>query len=106
MRDNRTSFANRCSILSELWMEHRSDPGLSNFMEHNDIGLPLAFAVAEELVLPSDVAMNLINQTFEMFLSSLGASDEGYNSLDDLKLGEELTALANGTYRRLLFIAD
>jgi hypothetical protein len=67
-------------------------------MEHNDIGLPLAFAVAEELVLPSDVAMDLINQTFDMFLSSLGASDEGYSSLDDLKLGEELTAIANGRY--------
>ena len=83
-----TKFENKASILSELWMKYRNDPELADFFSYNDIGAPLAFLVSEKLVIPTDMAKSMVNETFDLFLSAMGVPDEGYNSLEDLFYGE------------------
>jgi len=82
-----TTFDNKCEILSDLWMNHRFDKGFEDFVEYNDLGLPLAFLIAEDLVTPSDLAKSMLNETFELLLAAMEVDDEGSESLDDLLLG-------------------
>jgi hypothetical protein len=85
MSDNKeTSFDIKCEILADLWLNHRSDDGLDDFIEYNDLGLPLAFLVSEDLVTPSDKAVDMINETFVLLVAALETEDTGFDSLDDL----------------------
>jgi len=79
-----TPFTTRCKILSEIWMDYRVDSEFQDFIEYNDLGLPLAYAIAEGIVDKTDIASNFINEAFEILLSALGVEDTGFNSLDDL----------------------
>jgi hypothetical protein len=82
-----TNFKTRCDILSELWLGYRSDEQFDDFVQYNDIGLPLAFLVSEELVEPGDKAKEMVNETFEILLTLLEIEDSGFDSLDDLLVG-------------------
>lgn len=83
-----TNFDVRCEILAELWIEYRVDPELEDFFSYNDLGLPSAYLIESGLATPSQQLIDLINETFDLFLTSLGReTDEGYESLDDLLVG-------------------
>ncbi len=45
------TFDNKVSILAELWMNYRDDEQLKDFIEYNDLGLPMAYFLMNELVL-------------------------------------------------------
>jgi hypothetical protein len=86
--DNKeTSFEVKCEILAELWMDHRNQEDFEDFVSYNDLGLPLAFLVAEELVTPSERAKGMVEETFTILLATLEVEDTGFDSLDDLLLG-------------------
>lgn len=88
MSDNKeTTFEDKCNILAELWVDYRDEPDLSDFVSYNDLGLPLAFGVAEDLVQPKPRATEIINETFEMLLAALEVEDAGFTNLDELMLG-------------------
>lgn len=87
MANTNTDFSNRCNILADLWLNYKNDTEFSDFIEYNDIGLPLAFAISQEIVVASDMATQYINETWDLFLESLGIKDTGYSSLDELLLG-------------------
>jgi hypothetical protein len=61
---NNTPFDERCSILATLWNDHRDNKELQDFVAYNDLGLPLAYFVAEGLVTLHDEARPYINETF------------------------------------------
>lgn len=82
-----TPFDIKCDILSELWMEYRSDDQFKDFVDYNDLGLPLGFAVSEKLVIPNEAAIAMINETFVILLATLEIEDVGFDSLDDLLVG-------------------
>lgn len=84
MTDNLTAFSNQCSILSELWMSYRDDQDFIDFVEYNDLGLPLAYAVANNIVVPQPPAKELISETFSLLLSSVQVDDEGFETLDEI----------------------
>lgn len=79
-----THYSNRASILAELWMNYRNDAEFVDFIEYNDLGLPLAYAVAEDIVKSTERTETFINETFELFVAGLGLEDTGFESLDDL----------------------
>lgn len=79
-----TSFEARCQILSDMWTGYRDQEGLEDFVSYNDLGLPLAFAVDEEIVKANKAGEVLINETFELLLQSLGIDDSGFDSIEDL----------------------
>ena len=85
-----TNFTSRVTILAELWMNYREDDQLIDFIEYNDIGLPLAYLLTNEIVLPTDEATIHIDETFNLLLASLGLEDRGFESLDEMLGSVEL----------------
>jgi len=79
-----TSLKNKISILAELWMDYRNDENLQDFVEYNDIGLPLAYFVHTEIVDLSPRAEIYMDETFELLLKSLELKDVGFESLDSI----------------------
>ena len=78
------TFENKITILAELWMNYRDDEQLKDFIEYNDLGLPMAYFLMNELVLPTQQSEVYINETYNLLLASLGADDVEYESLDEL----------------------
>lgn len=75
---------NKITILAELWMNYRDDDELQDFIEYNDIGLPLAYLLMNEIVLPSEQSAIYINETYDLFLGALGIPDKEWESLDEM----------------------
>jgi hypothetical protein len=82
-----TTFFNKVNILSELWAEYRTEPSFKDFIEYNDLGLPLAFLLSEELVVATERAEAFINESFSVLLGVLKLEDAGFESLDDMLVG-------------------
>lgn len=53
-------------------------------MGFNDLGLPLAFAVAEGIAEHTDKLEDCINETWEAFIKRLGIEDVGFERLEDI----------------------
>jgi len=79
-----TPFANKCAILGELWISYRDDEDYQEFIEYNDIGLPLAYILDSEIADLNDKSANYINETFALLLQMLEIEDEGFDGLDEL----------------------
>jgi hypothetical protein len=82
-----TTFDKQCEILSDLWLNYKGDVEFETFIQYNDLGLPLAYAVSNGIVEPSDKANNFISETFSLLLAGLDVEDSDYQSLDDLLEG-------------------
>jgi hypothetical protein len=78
------TFDNKISILAELWMNYRDDEDLQDFVEYNDLGLPLAYFLMNEIVAPSQLAAVYIDETYNLLIASLGVEDKEWESLDEL----------------------
>jgi hypothetical protein len=65
-------------------MDYRDEVEFKDFIDYNDLGLPLAYAISEGIVEKSDIASNFINEAFDILLSALGVQDTGYETLEDL----------------------
>lgn len=81
-----TSFENKCDILGELWIEYKNSDEFADFIEYNDLGLPLAYALSTEIVSATPKTEMFVNETFELLLAGLGIKDEGFDNLGDLLL--------------------
>lgn len=79
-----TQFITKAEILSDLWMNYRDDEAFMDFVEYNDLGLPLAYAITSSMVTLKPVAEELINETFDLLIEALGVEDTGFESLDEL----------------------
>ena len=84
-----TSFEDRCSILAELWMNYRNDQNFEDFISYNDLGLPLAYLLDNEIVKSTPLSLKFINETFDLLLGSLELQDNGYVTLDDVFLDNQ-----------------
>ena len=82
------TFENKITILAELWMNYRDDEDLQDFVEYNDLGLPLAYFLMNEIVLPTSQSELYINETYDLFIASLQVEDTEWTSLDEL-LGDQ-----------------
>lgn len=80
-----TTFSDKADILADLWMNYRNDEEFQDFIEYNDLGLPLAYAVSADIVKATEIAEGYINETFDLLLAGLDIEeDTGFESLDDL----------------------
>jgi hypothetical protein len=81
----KTSYEEKVSILADLWIEYRNDTNFVDFVEYNDLGLPLAYAIDNAIVESTDMAANFIKETFALLLEALDIEeDTGFENLDDL----------------------
>lgn len=79
-----TNSLTKAGILAELWMNYRDDKDLADFIEYNDIGLPLAYFVFNELVTQTEQAEMYIDETYHLLVYSLGVEDKEYSNLDEM----------------------
>ena len=79
-----TPFSNRCEILSDLWLNYKTDNEFTEFFTYNDLGLPLAYSLAEGIVQSTEIAERFVNETFELLITSLGIVDDNFESLDEM----------------------
>lgn len=79
-----TNFEDKALILGQLWINYKTDDEWSDFMEYNDLGLPLAFAFAEGIVNHTVTLEQYINETWDLFLEGLDVEDVGFESIEDL----------------------
>ena len=84
-----TTFQDKASILADLWLNYRNDEQFTDFIEYNDIGLPLAYAIDNEIVKTTDIATRFIEETFALLLAGLDIEDTGFEVLDDLLASAE-----------------
>lgn len=79
-----THFSNVCSILGQLYQNYKEDKNLADFIEFNDLGLPLAYFASEGLAEVSEDGQKYILETWELFLASLGLEDKGFETLEQV----------------------
>jgi hypothetical protein len=73
-----------CNILAELWSNFRDDETMQDFIEYNDLGLPMAYFVAEKLVVIQPKGEIYITETFDLFMNALSITDQGFTELDQV----------------------
>lgn len=83
-----TSFENKCYILADLWLNYRDDPAFAEYIEYNDLGLPLAYLIDSNIVDNTAEAEKFINEAWEMLLSALEVEDLGYESFEEMVEGK------------------
>jgi hypothetical protein len=71
-------------------MNYRDDEEFIDFIEYNDLGLPLSYMVQNAIVKIDITGENLINETFELLIAALEIEDAGFETLDDLLGFEDL----------------
>lgn len=81
---DKTPFKNRVAILAQLWVDFRADPNFEDFFEYNDLGLPLAYALDNDIVVANERTHAFIDETFELLLAGLEVDDTGFEELTDV----------------------
>jgi hypothetical protein len=80
-----TKFKHKCNILADIWLNYRYDEEFVDFIEYNDLGLPLAYAIAEGIVESTPLAKTFVEETFDLLLAGLDVEDDtGFKSLEDI----------------------
>jgi hypothetical protein len=85
-----TTFENKCAILSDLWLNYKDEAELADFVEYNDLGLPLAYLIHTDLVTVNESGISYIDETFNLLCEGVGVDLDGeYESLNELMTFEE-----------------
>lgn len=79
-----TNFSDICNILGKLYYQYRDEDTFIDFIEYNDIGLPIAYLTSENLCVPSPDGEKYVLESWELFLAALGVEDKGFSSLEEL----------------------
>ena len=80
-----TAFSDKCQILTGIWLEGREVEGFEDFIEYNDLGLPLAYMIIAEIVGNTVKAEAIINETFDQLLEVLGIPEDiGFKTFDEM----------------------
>ena len=70
--------------MADLWLNYRKDEEFKDFIEYNDMGLPMAYFIDNQLVDPKPISVQFVNETFDLFLAGLEIEDTGFQDLNDL----------------------
>lgn len=82
-----TPYFRKCQILSDFWLNYRDQEGFEDFIEYNDLALPLAFAIAENIVESTKIAETYVLEGWELLCGALGLdANLDYQSIDDMFL--------------------
>ena len=80
----KTKFKAKCSILAEIWIDYRDDEEFKDFIEYNDLGMPLAYAISTGIVEKTEQAKKFINETFDLLLAGLDVEDTGFTEVSQI----------------------
>ena len=80
-----TPLETQTQILADLWINYKQDEEFIDFIEYNDLGLPLAYAIENKIISTTPAANAFIVETFDLLLAGLNIDeDTGFDSLTDL----------------------
>ena len=79
-----TDFTKMCDVLGSLYANYKEEEEFKDFIDFNDLGLPLAYFVSEGLCEVSDDGARYITETWQLFLASMDLQETGWNSLDEM----------------------
>ena len=80
-------YSKKCFLLGDFWLNYKDEEGFEDFVEYNDIGLPLAFMISEDIVLSTTVAEIYVNEAWELLCAALNVdSKQDYDVLEDMFL--------------------
>jgi hypothetical protein len=84
---NLTPLDKRCEILADLWIQYQSDPEFKDFIEYNDLALPLAYSIANNIIkidYDNERLNGFIDEAFDLLVEGLNLKDTGFESLNHL----------------------
>lgn len=79
-----TELDNKIKILAALHARYNDDEDMADFVEYNDLGLPMAYMADEGLVKVEEKGLLYIEETWNLFLQALEMEDMGFESLDQI----------------------
>jgi hypothetical protein len=79
-----TDYSKQCEILNDLWINHINNEIFEDFIEVNDLGLPLAHMITNGIVESTPLAQEIIQQSFEDLLELLEVKDVGFSNLKQM----------------------
>lgn len=86
-----TNPRNKIKILADLWMNYRDGESFEEFVDYNDIGLPIAYNIHTDIVQTTPKSDLYIQESFDKLLASLGfvneegnVDDDGWDDLEDM----------------------
>jgi hypothetical protein len=65
-------------------MDYRADDQFADFVQYNDLGLPLAYAISEGIVEKTEASSTFINEAFDILLAALSLEDTGFETLVEM----------------------
>jgi len=80
----KTTFDNKALILGQLWINYKMEDEWIDFVEYNDLGLPLAFAFAEGIINDTPSLQQYINETWDLLLEGMELDDIGFSDFKEL----------------------
>lgn len=76
-----TPFSKRVEILSDLYMGYYGN--YEEFIDDNDLGVPLAVAIIQGCATPTEKGVGFINESFDSFCELLDIDNYGdYEDID------------------------
>lgn len=82
--ENITTLADRAFILGRFWINERDNEAFEEYIEFNDLGLPLSYSLAEGIIETNPMVEAHINDSFNMLLDILKVEDTGYGSYEEI----------------------
>jgi hypothetical protein len=90
-------FADKTGVLAQLWIDFREDEDFSAFMDYNDIGVPMAYYVAEGLVNGlTALGEQYVEESIDMMFKLLDITEAEVDELDEINL----TTVLNFAYQK------
>lgn len=82
------NFTDKTGILGTLWLEFKEDEQFEAFVDYNDLGLPMAYCLAQGLIKElTPLGEQYIEETLGMLFDLLEITEEEIDVLPDQNLG-------------------
>ena len=98
---SKTPFSKKCEVLGEFFALYRYSDDLSqewsDFMVTQDIGLPAAFMVWQDIATIKKGSQYYVDETWDIFCLMLGVDpDSKWNTMQDMFLASENNVASEG----------
>lgn len=82
---NTMDNSTKAEILVQFTQDNFNDEVYEDFFDYNDLGIPMAIAVMQEMVILTDAGEELLEETWKELCLLFGANpDEEYENIDDV----------------------
>jgi hypothetical protein len=84
------NFTDKAGLLAEVWVDFREDEQFKPFMEYNDIGVSMAYHIANGLVNPTPKGKAFVEESFDMLFKLINITEQEIDELDEVNLSAAL----------------